>query len=186
MTSYKPHLACFKCRKTFKRKLLKDINRDSIYDEEFEKSISKCPQCGGLMADMGLDFESPKKSDLKSWKQMEKLYSVGITFHSCGCSGPGYIPNDSDAIVDYFTTIKANYIEQKSFWARLKSKPTTQSEFSKDQNENWRRYTTIPQEFNLGTKNKPKYDTLRAQEYWNEKIIDIEKKIFKMKNANNA
>ncbi len=48
---YKPHYACFKCRKTFKRKHLFDVDRDN------EKSVdAKCPQCQSLMANMGLDF----------------------------------------------------------------------------------------------------------------------------------
>jgi hypothetical protein len=100
MVSYKPHFACFNCRKTFKRRLLNDVDRD-----ETESVAAKCPECGQLMADMGLDFESPKKKDVKAWEHLKTLYAVGITFHSCGCSGPGYIPSSTEALVAYFTNI---------------------------------------------------------------------------------
>ncbi len=184
MIAYKPHLACFKCRKTIKRKLLKDINRDALYDEKYEDSIAKCPQCTGLLADMGLDFKSPKKTDVKSWKHLEDLYAVGLTFHSCGCFGPGYMPKDSQAIVDHLSAIKANYVKQRSFWARLKSEPKSQSEFSKDQNKNWIYYAEIPKELNIGTKNKPKYDTVGAQNYWTARITEVETKILQIKIVN--
>ena len=93
MSTYKDHFACFECRKTFKRRLLWDVNRDRVINKEEERP-AKCPECGKLMADMGKDFEAPKKQDLKSWKHIKSLYEVGITFHSCGCTGPGYIPRD--------------------------------------------------------------------------------------------
>lgn len=77
MTTYKLHYACFNCRKTFKRKLMWDINRDNKDVRE-----AKCPQCGDLMANMELDFESPKKDNIKEWNHIKELYSVGITFYS--------------------------------------------------------------------------------------------------------
>ena len=76
----KPHYACFECRKTFKRKLMWDIKR--THEDSIE---AKCPECGTLMANMGLDFESPKKNNINEWNHLRSLYSVGITFHSCGC-----------------------------------------------------------------------------------------------------
>ncbi len=91
MTTYKPHYACFECRKTFKRRLEKDIYDG--FNKSKEQNPAKCPECSELMANMGLDFESPKKKDIKSWEHIATLYEVGITFHSCGCSGPGYIPD---------------------------------------------------------------------------------------------
>ena len=60
MVSYKPHYACFNCRKTFKRRLFYDIRKG------VQNDIAKCPQCGKPMTDMGLDFASPSKNDKKS------------------------------------------------------------------------------------------------------------------------
>lgn len=77
MTTYKPHYACFDCRKTFKRRLMGDINRD-------DKRIFDAPQYGTLVASMGLDFASPKMDNIKEWEHVKTLYSVGIAFHSCG------------------------------------------------------------------------------------------------------
>ena len=132
MTSYKSHYACFDCRKTFKRKLLSDIQEDSSVEE----SPAKCPECTGPMADMGLDFESPKKKDVKTWNKMAALYSVGITFHSCGCSGPGYIPRDKDSLIEHLNRVKVNYLQHQHFWARRKIDPTDQSDIARDQHEN--------------------------------------------------
>ena len=70
MVSYKPHYACFNCRKTFKRRLFYDIR------EGRQSDIAKCPQCGKPMADMGLDFASPSKNDKKAWEHIQKLYQV--------------------------------------------------------------------------------------------------------------
>ncbi|RZK57404.1 MAG: hypothetical protein EOO91_10235, partial [Pedobacter sp.] len=69
---------------------------------EGTKNEAKCPECGELTASMGLDFESLKKTDLKKWAHLKSLYSVGITFHSCGCTGPGYIPNTTEKLIAYF------------------------------------------------------------------------------------
>jgi hypothetical protein len=38
------------------------------------------------MADMGLDFKAPPKSDAAAWDILRALYEHGFTFHSCGCS----------------------------------------------------------------------------------------------------
>lgn len=166
MTSYKPHYACFKCRKTFKRRLMGDIKKG-------EKSVfeAKCPECGELMANMGLDFESPKKDDFKKWEHLKSLYSVGITFHSCGCSGPGYIPNSKEAIIQYFEEIKSTYLKNMEFW-RNRVEPSTKKEIERDANKNW---------YELGriSSNYKKEIVLNQEglDYWHEKIKKIEEKL---------
>lgn len=109
MSTYKEHYACFDCRKTFKRRLLWDVNRDKVINNEEERP-SKCPECGQLMANMGKDFESPKKQDLITWSHIKSLYQVGITFHSCGCVGPGYIPRDKMALTKLLQERRLSYI----------------------------------------------------------------------------
>lgn len=131
MTKYKPHYACFNCKKTFKRRLIVDINRDETNTVE-----AKCPQCGELMADMGLDFASPKMDNIKEWNHLKNLYAVGITFHSCGCTGPGYIPNSSDQLKAYLEYIKASYLKNLEFW-RNRIEPTTKKEMEKGMYKNW-------------------------------------------------
>ena len=63
MTRYKPHYACFNCRKTFKRRILSDLESK----DDFQLKEAKCPDCVQLMANMGKDFEAPKKSAIKAW-----------------------------------------------------------------------------------------------------------------------
>ena len=175
MSSYKPHYACFACRKTFKRRLLRDVLDG--YTKDIEETPATCPECGGIMADMGLDFKSPKKKDIKTWDHMAALYSVGITFHSCGCLGPGYIPNDIEQLKGHLTEIKKTYLEHQYFWARRKEDPEKQPQIAKDQHQNWGFLGQIPQEFKKGAKNKPKYDAAQALIYWSKKVAEIEKKI---------
>ena len=111
MVAYKPHYICFSCRKGFKRRLLWDINRDDKREVD-----AKCPQCAELMAGMGFDFEVPPMDDVKSWDHIRNLYSVGIVFHSCGCTGPGYVPSTSEKLVAYLEEQKACYEQHLTFW----------------------------------------------------------------------
>lgn len=174
MTSYKPHYACFNCRKTFKRRLLQDVMGGH---GNIGETPAKCPECGDVMADIGLDFESPKKKDLKAWNHISKLYQVDITFHSCGCQGPGFIPSDTDEMIEHFTRIKQDYLSHQRFWSRRKEDPETQSEIARDKHENNEFLYALPKEMKNGTKNKPKYNADEAQVYWGERIAAIEKKI---------
>jgi DNA-directed RNA polymerase subunit RPC12/RpoP len=163
--SYKPHYACFKCHKTFKRRLFSDIKQGKSDLE------AKCPQCGELMANMGLDFESPKKDDLKTWEHIKSLYSVGITFHSCGCSGPGYIPNSKEKLIEYFEELKQTYFKNIDFW-RKRIEPSTKSEKDRDSTKNWIELIKVSRNYNKETvKNQEGVD------YWIKRIKEIEGKI---------
>ncbi|AKP52727.1 hypothetical protein [Cyclobacterium amurskyense] len=182
MSSYKSHYACFACRKTFKRRLLEDILGG--YSKGIQETPAKCPECGEIMADMGLDFEAPKKKDVNAWNHISNLYKVDITFHSCGCTGPGYIPNDTEALIKHLSKIKDTYLVHQHFWARRMSDPETQSEIARDKHQNGDFLYRIPIEMKKGTKNKPEYDAAKAQLYWNQKVAEIEKKIEIVNNTN--
>lgn len=163
MTTYKPHYACFNCRKTFKRKLASDVDGKG--------SEAKCPQCAELMANMGLDFESPKKENSKEWNHLKNLYAVGITFHSCGCSGPGYIPKDNEELKDYFESILIRYKKQLSFWQN-RIEPESEAEIQRENAKHWQTISVIP--------NRPRKGTVRnedAKKYWIERIKTLEEKI---------
>ena len=123
------------------------------------------------MAGMGLDFESPKKDDLKKWEHIKSLYSVGITFHSCGCSGPGYIPNSKEKLIEYFDEIKKTYLKNMDFW-RTRIEPSTKKEKEQDSNRNWSKLGEISSNY--------KKETVTNQEgldYWHQKVKQIEEKI---------
>lgn len=143
--NYKPHFVCFECRKQFKRPPLVDLLRQSGQASLFERlerypsrallaraeraagvtldklrsdyraTVSKCPQCGSVMADMGLDFKPPPTSAVRAWARIRGLLKVGFYWHTCGCSGPGYIPTNA---TDYEA-----YLGQRAklFASRLKS-----------------------------------------------------------------
>lgn len=181
MASYKPHYACFNCRKTFKRRLLFDIQGG--HNKENKETPAKCPECSNIMADMGLDFESPKKKDVKTWNHIATLYKVGITFHSCGCTGPGYIPQDTKELLNYFTRIKETYLKHLHFWARRTENPESQSDIAKDKHKNSSFLYSVPKEIRNGTKNKPEYNSKKAQTYWGEKIAEIDLKIKTINNV---
>lgn len=95
---YKAHYACFRCRKTFKRRLLGDYSHPPLKNEE---QNALCPQCREPMKDLGLDFKSPAQDDLKQWRKVEIMFEGGVTFHSCGCCGPGARPGKLNEVNDF-------------------------------------------------------------------------------------
>lgn len=166
-TAYKPHYACFNCRKTFKRRLVRDIRKGDL------DNPAKCPECGELMADMGLDFEAPPKNEIKKWEHIKNLYQVGITFHSCGCTGPGYIPKDKEQLIAYLQGILADYHQNLDVF-RERIEPKTQSEKDRDRSKNWDMLCKIPNETrgkNYEVKNED------AKNYWIGRIKEVEQKI---------
>jgi DNA-directed RNA polymerase subunit RPC12/RpoP len=100
--TYKSHYACFRCRKTFKQAHDADLLHKT--DREF-----KCPECGGYMANLGFDFKSPRKTAVKEWKIIEGLYTIGKSFYSCGCIGPGYIPQNPIEYKLYLNNVLTEY-----------------------------------------------------------------------------
>ena len=160
--AYKSHYACFACRKTFKRRLLRDIDRDKLTADSVPAT---CPECRGLMADMGKDFKSPPKAEVKAWQHLRDLYSVGVTYHSCGCSGPGYVPADKPALLAYLEERQADYVEQQRFWL-TRAEPETKREADADRRANWHHYRGLPKE----QQNQKFVNNLEAAAYWKEKL----------------
>lgn len=137
--TYKSHYVCFECRKTFKQAHVSDIllriKKDKVYHNLNGKSIKrvgqvftkgerkklgemtseikgrnvKCPQCAGIMADLGLDFKAPKKTAVKEWKIVEGLVTIGKHFYSCGCDGIGYIPKSPRDYEAYLNKVLNEY-----------------------------------------------------------------------------
>jgi DNA-directed RNA polymerase subunit RPC12/RpoP len=171
---YKPHYACFECRKTFKRRQMFDINRGSD-----DRQPYKCPECGGLTASMGLDFESPKKSNLKAWNHIKDLYRTGITFHSCGCSGPGYIPRDKNTLIDFFNEKREIYIKNLRFCI-TNEKLQTENTKHKDFYSYELLLYSSPIKLKKGMQKIPKNDLKKAVEYWTEKVNEIEQNLTKL------
>lgn len=44
------------------------------------------------MIDAGQDFKPPKRGNRNQWRKVALLFGNGVTFHTCGCRGPGDMP----------------------------------------------------------------------------------------------
>jgi hypothetical protein len=53
------------------------------------------------MADLGKDFKAPRRRNAAQWRKIEILVAAGITFDSCGCSGPGPRPDTWREAVEF-------------------------------------------------------------------------------------
>lgn len=84
---YRQHYACFACRKSWKWPHDRTADRDSL-------PAPVCPQCGGHVEAMGLDFRASPRDDVRQWEKVRILAAHGIRFFSCGCGGPGPRPED--------------------------------------------------------------------------------------------
>lgn len=162
---YKEHYACFDCRKTFKRKLLHDVDRDRKVEES---TPAKCPECGALMAAMGKDFKSPKKDDLEAWLHLKDLYTVGITFHSCGCSGPGYIPRSAEELQKHLHERLADYRKSLRYWMELRAEEFRQT--VKGTEKDFKEFALIPRD----VREKDFVKKQPAIDYWTQKLKALE------------
>ena len=59
--------ACFDCRKSWKIEPREDFQ-------------AVCPQCRGVLHEMGRNFKAPKKRDDEQWKKVLALWSGGVRF----------------------------------------------------------------------------------------------------------
>lgn len=73
---YKTRLACFRCRKAFKRQEVEHPDEDRR---------PRCPECGGEdVHDMGVGFCPPPRSKVREWQRLAALAAVGTKFLCCG------------------------------------------------------------------------------------------------------
>ncbi|MFK7934427.1 MAG: hypothetical protein AB8G22_13020 [Saprospiraceae bacterium] len=81
-------------------------------EAKYKNRKEKCPQCGKLMIDLGLDFKAPKKNKIKEWEIVRGMYRVGVNFQTCGCSGIGYVPKKEKDYIDYLKCRKAYFLQR--------------------------------------------------------------------------
>lgn len=103
------------------------------------------------------------------------MYAVGITFHSCGCTGPGYIPNSSDQLKAYLEYIKASYLKNLEFW-RNRIEPTTKKEMEKGMYKNWSELRNVSDHYK-----KKMVKNQEGIDYWINKVKEVEFNIEKIK-----
>lgn len=111
--------------------------------------------------------------DSKAWEHLKSLYSVGITFHSCGCSGPGYIPNSAEQLKKYLESVQLDFQAQLKFW-RSRQEPENDREIEREKSKFGDYLYQIPLE--LRRKNKI-ISTQDAVTYWMGKIVEIAQQI---------
>lgn len=75
----KTHYACLPCQFTAKHPGRND-------------PAPACPRCGQHMVDVGRDFKAPRRANAGQWRKVRMLTAAGISFDSCGCTGPGPRP----------------------------------------------------------------------------------------------
>jgi len=79
MHAYKSRLVCLGCRSSFKK-------AGGPGDGD------RCPRCRAVMINTGRDLAVPRRRDAAGWRALEEVLRSRLTFHSCGCGGPGYRP----------------------------------------------------------------------------------------------
>ena len=144
--NYKQQFACFQCRKVFKKVTFQDyLEQRSIAEQyaklrdcksrakrgeleakygiqfesverNYQEEISRCPDCANRMANMGMDFKAPKRTDTKAWKIVEGMYQIGAIYQTCGCNGFGYVPTSQS---DYRRYLRATMTEYETQLAML-------------------------------------------------------------------
>ena len=67
---YKEHFACFSCRKMFKKPSYSELSRDKQPTQPGDYR-PPCPECGQKMHNMGKEFEPPKRTNIKRWREIE-------------------------------------------------------------------------------------------------------------------
>jgi hypothetical protein len=79
-------------------------------ESRYRDAAFNCPECKQPMANLGLDFKAPRKSDIRAWKAIQKVYRLGHAFQTCGCNGPGYVPASEHEYQDYLELMRETYI----------------------------------------------------------------------------
>lgn len=79
-------------------------------ESRYRDAIFNCPECKHPMANLGRDFKAPRKSDVRAWKAIQKVYRLGHAFQTCGCDGPGFIPASEHEYKDYLKLMREIYL----------------------------------------------------------------------------
>ncbi len=130
-----------------------------------------------MLANMGLDFKSPPMADVRAWQHLRTLYTVGITYHSCGCGGPGYVPATTADLADYLSQRLDGYVRERRYWL---SKPelTTKAERDDDKRANWAHNRSLPA---TARNSKGHPNLAEARAYWQQRVNDLENDLARVK-----
>jgi hypothetical protein len=117
---YKPHYACFACRKAFKQPFQyesvtqKTAHGGYCYTSKIVSNDQPtCPECRQPMHHMGHEFKAPKQNNKKQWKKVQQLFFAGFAHHSCGCGGSGAYPRQLREIPEFIRQHRSQNVGQK-------------------------------------------------------------------------
>jgi hypothetical protein len=103
-------------------------------EAEYKSAAHLCPECNQPMVDMGLDFKPPRQSDEKAWRILSGMFRVGHAFHTCGCDGPGYIPQAPADYRRYLEERRQNFSDQLN---RVHQSPELSAEAKREAGDYW-------------------------------------------------
>jgi hypothetical protein len=112
--NYKVTYGCFKCQVGFKRPLLQDVMGKKLRLEQVAKKNAftskdfRCPNCGGVMANLGRDLRLPSKTKTEQWRCIKYLYDNKYNIYSCGCQGIGFVPHKMEDAITLVASVKTN------------------------------------------------------------------------------
>jgi len=82
---------------------------------EYWQAVRHCPECRSPMISMGLDFKPPPQADAKAWRLLQGMYRAGHEFRTCGCMGPGFIPQTTADYRTYLELRQREYRQQLAY-----------------------------------------------------------------------
>ena len=97
---YKQKYICVACRKSFKRRVLSDVSKETVEKEP------KCPDCGKVTAWIGPKFRAPKSDNVKAWNSVKVLRDVGVLNYIGFASEKIKLPETNKALKDILVDIK--------------------------------------------------------------------------------
>lgn len=104
-----------KCKKVSERQALETQYATTVdqIESDYQEKISVCPDCGGVLVNLGMDTKAPQKNNVKEWAILEGMYQMGISFQSCGCQAMGFVPHNISDYKEYLNDHLAHYTHRK-------------------------------------------------------------------------
>ena len=98
--------ACFACRKCFKKRFAPE--------QQY-----KCPQCAQQMGYMGRSFKAPRKTEIRQWKKVQRLWLAGYRFHpNTNRQGVPAFPNKLRDVDDWIEQNPRHPFRLREFWPK--------------------------------------------------------------------
>ncbi len=100
---YKQKYICVVCRKSFKRRVLSDISKET------DEKEPKCPECGKPTSWIGPKFRAPKSDNVNAWNSVKVLRDIGVLNYFGYASEKIKLPETKKALKEILINIKEEY-----------------------------------------------------------------------------